>query len=411
MVHHNRMRMQHQTIQVARLSLVALLPTFNAAQPYLSVTNPSGIAALSNAAQANFNDDTNFKDGANGANFNNDDNEAIAQIAANDQIERLNTLDSDEDDVIANATSTNAATTNTIDEESNDTTSNKSGQSMAIGIPDPAQRETDKVATSARKKTKGGTNAATKKRAIQIRPGRRVAIRADKMRNRVKPGHPGYNIVDAKKNSYNFHGTVTSKKMGNNMYNVRVDDLPTANQIVDLPRQYMRVLEDGEEEKECDHGQDKEKDTTDDCHGKGPTKKPDHPEKASVNAFLSLSPAEQKVATTYVHRHGKDGKEKVVWEILGDDEQITQDAMDPELIKQSPFKKDIPWDADRKNVDYNKIFFDDFLPDLSGKAALLDKWMSDIRCPIYATAKTANIKFNRPDDDDPDCLVSCYIII
>ena len=152
---------------------------------------------------------------------------------------------------------------------------------------------------------------------------------------------------------------------------MRVNDLPVANQIVDLPRQYMRVLEDGEEEKECDHGQDKEKDTTDDCHGKGPTKKPDHPEKASVNAFLSLSPAEQKVATTYVHRHGKDGKQKVVWEILGDDEQITQDAMDPELIKQSPFKKDIPWDADRKNVDYNKIFFDDFLPDLSGKAALL----------------------------------------
>ena len=85
--------------------------------------------------------------------------------------------------------------------------------------------------------------------------------------------------------------------------------------------------------------------------------------------------------------------------------------MDPELIKQSPFKKDISWDADRKNVDYNKIFFDNFLPDLSGKAALLDKWMSDIRCPIYATAKTANIKFNRPDDDDPDCLVSCYLQI
>ena len=40
----------------------------------------------------------------------------------------------------------------------------------------------------------------------------------------------------------------------------------------------------------------------------------------------------------------------------------------------SPFKIDIPWDPDPANVDYNKIFFDHFFPDLTGKAKVMDEF-------------------------------------
>ena len=132
---------------------VALLASFNAAQPATSDTNPSGIAASSNAAQANFNDDTNFNVGSPDdtnfnvdTNFNEDFNDAIAQIAADDHDNRL------EDDLDEDTT-----TQNTTDaSKSNDSTNDKAknGNAMSVGKPNPAQRETDKVATSARKKPK-----------------------------------------------------------------------------------------------------------------------------------------------------------------------------------------------------------------------------------------------------------------
>ena len=86
------------------------------------------------------------------------------------------------------------------------------------------------------------------------------------------------------------------------------------------------------------------------------------------------------------------------------------DAMDPEVIKKSLFKKDIPWDEGRRKVEYNKIFFDQFHPDLTAKSTLLDEWLSDPRCPVFSMAQQDKIKFNRPDEEDPDCLVGTYYV-
>ena len=74
--------------------------------------------------------------------------------------------------------------------------------------------------------------------------------------------------------------------------------------------------------------------------------------------------------------------------------------------KKSPFKIDIPWNNDPEKVDYNKIFFEHFFPDLTGKAKVIDRFFADVRSPMHATVKNDNIKFDRPDDDDPDHLVS-----
>ena len=89
-----------------------------------------------------------------------------------------------------------------------------------------------------------------------------------------------------------------------------------------------------------------------------------------------------------------------------DGEEIETDTMDTTNIHKSPFKIDIPWDPDPAKVDYNKIFFDHFFPDLTGKAKVLDRFLQDVRAPTHMTVVNDNIKFNRPEHDDPDHLVS-----
>ena len=75
-------------------------------------------------------------------------------------------------------------------------------------------------------------------------------------------------------------------------------------------------------------------------------------------------------------------------------------------VNESLYKKEIPWDKDMSKVDYNAIFFDHFFPDLTGKAAVLDEYLSSPRCRYHSTVEKDNIRFNRHDEKDPDMLVS-----
>ena len=79
---------------------------------------------------------------------------------------------------------------------------------------------------------------------------------------------------------------------------------------------------------------------------------------------------------------------------------------------KSPFKIDIPWDPDPAKVDYNKIFFDHFFPDLTGKAKVMDEYFRDVRAPNHVTVVHDRITFDRPDHAEPDHLVSnCQYLI
>ena len=80
---------------------------------------------------------------------------------------------------------------------------------------------------------------------------------------------------------------------------------------------------------------------------------------------------------------------------------------DPPPPDGNAFKVGIPWNKNKKHVDYNDIFFKHFFVDLIGKAKLMDGFLSDKRCDFYHTVKNDNIKFHRPDRDDLDCIVSC----
>ena len=68
-------------------------------------------------------------------------------------------------------------------------------------------------------------------------------------------------------------------------------------------------------------------------------------------------------------------------------------------------KKKIPWDPNQYKVDYNAILFKHFLPIIKGKAELLDDYLSDPQCGFHGMVVKDKIKFNCPDDKDPDKLV------
>ena len=99
-------------------------------------------------------------------------------------------------------------------------------------------------------------------------------------------------------------------------------------------------------------------------------------------------------AKTFEHCYRDMPDEKIVWTILGDNEQITTDAMQhpaPEIY--SPLKINIPWSRFSKDISYNDIFFKYFFPSLEGKAELMDEYLWDRRCSMYSTVVNDKIKF------------------
>ncbi len=58
------------------------------------------------------------------------------------------------------------------------------------------------------------------------------------------------------------------------------------------------------------------------------------------------------------------------------------------LKDEEVLKKDIPWDKDPKNVNYNEILFEHFLPSVEGKAKVLDKFLSLPWAAIYSTVSS-----------------------
>ena len=125
------------------------------------------------------------------------------------------------------------------------------------------------------------------------------------------------------------------------------------------------------------------------------------------------------MASIFTYKYGEKDSDVVQWEILPEDIQITEDVMEkrardendltedaPNPLIKSPFKKDIPWNPDKSKMDYNNIFFEHFFPDVAGLAEKMDRFLGDVRCGFHDTVCHDGIKFHRPYEDDPDCLVS-----
>ena len=139
----------------------------------------------------------------------------------------------------------------------------------------------------------------------------------------------------------------------------------------------------------------------------------------SYKTFSNLESCLQAIASNFELKYGDGNKDKIIWKVLSEKEQITVCPMEEERASkegtipsdESPFLEDIPWDRNPSNVDYNSILFEKFFPSLEGKADVLDEYLShtstnpDNPNLWKVQVQDDNIKFHRPDAEDLDGLV------
>ena len=101
----------------------------------------------------------------------------------------------------------------------------------------------------------------------------------------------------------------------------------------------------------------------------------------SLKSFLDMGDGGVLRSETFDHYHGKGDDEFICWEILKDGNEITDDIMEHD--SDSPFRIDIPWSPETTFVKYFDVFFKYFFPLLEGKAAVLDRYLSNPSCSGY----------------------------
>lgn len=141
--------------------------------------------------------------------------------------------------------------------------------------------------------------------------------------------------------------------------------------------------------------------------------------------FSLLETDLQAEASNFELKYGDDDKDRIVWKILTETKQITvcpmenkQASIDQTLTSEdTPFTDDIPWDKDPYNVDYNSILFDKFFPLFVRKATVLDEYLSrvstnpDLPNVWKDKVEKDNIKFHRPDANNPDDLLKICLTL
>ncbi len=296
---------------------------------------------------------------------------------------------------------------NDVAKKGNEEDDDVSSIAMSVGRVSTEQRESSVVATTARKTSKKKSTAQSKKKkTVTIGKNKRVKVVKSKLLTIIPVDSPAYEVLTSyPRSDTNFYGTVMSNASARKLYTIKFDAFPEGHQTFELVRKTLAVLDKGEDEPPFDREQARAADEAEECATT--TKKKDSTfAKESVDAFLNLSVDEHKTAKTFNYKFGPNENDSIAWTILQDDEDITTDTMSDEVKKLPPFKKDIPWESNQSAMDYSKIFFEEFFPDMDGKAKRLDEYLRHPNSGWNTTVTNGNIKFHRPDKEDPDELVS-----
>ena len=271
----------------------------------------------------------------------------------------------------------------TNEEKTDDTNEEKTDDTNEVQAATTASTPRQKRPTTARNVS---TYTKKKKRA-NCKKGARIKIRRDNLFHILKSDKQKEDIQKYG-NSRNFHGEIISGN-GKQGYNIKFDDLPAEDQMVYVRRRnIIVVLEEGEEEVECDHvNVDLNEEVI-------VPNKDEH--KDCITAFCDMSDEEVMNAMTFTL---KDSTTTIVWDILPDGEYIEWDEV---KSNGETWKKEIEINND---TIMNDIFFDDFFPCIKGHAKLIDDYHSSRNSPYYSTVRNDQIKFHDPDVEDPDYLV------
>ncbi len=301
---------------------------------------------------------------------------------------------------------------------------------MAASEPHHTDRGTVAAITTARKKKYSGKKKEsnllsrqpsrfTKKQTIGT--GKRVFVERKIVKYRVPVDTPGYAVLQLyQSDKFRFYGTVVGKPPNSKLYKVQLDLLPSDCNEILVVRKDITVLAKGEEETAYDPQHDaviEECEVTEQPQAKKPS---DHIGD-SYKAFSLLDTELQALATNFKLKYGDGDNDELMWKILSETEQITVCPMETEQasnpIPDKPFTDDIPWDKDPNKVDYNTILFEKFFPSVVGKARVLDEYLShDSTNPEQPNVwksriEKDNIKFHRPDAEDPDALLKICLTL
>jgi hypothetical protein len=304
-----------------------------------------------------------------------------------------------------------------VEAEGGATTPNRDAASvMTVAAVGADQRSTASVETSARmtkrtrkKKAEKKTADPVAKKKLQVRVGIRVVATRKHIANKVE--HKDDNreltavgkLLDANpRDDTNFTGRVVARISNGKNWRIKFDEFPHGHEGVVLRRLAFKTLEEDEDVPKYDRMTAEDERIAEEC---ATTRKINY-KKKSTEKFVGMKKEEIMEAKYYEMQ--VDEKISLTWAILADDEAITQDAMKKDDIPA--IKKDIPWSPDTAEVDYNDTFFKHFFPPVEGIAKRMDKFLGDIKCPMYSTKVNDNIKFHREGEDDPDVLVSYYYI-
>jgi hypothetical protein len=115
-----------------------------------------------------------------------------------------------------------------------------------------------------------------------------------------------------------------------------------------------------------------------------------------------------KTATVFDMRYGDPNNGVLTWLILNDNQHVLKSEYPMKYLDELVFKQQSDFKDDRWDV----IFFEEFLPRVTGHALLMDEFHRDMRSPYYSMVSCDNIKFHDNKAEDPDWTVKqCYLLL
>jgi hypothetical protein len=314
----------------------------------------------------------------------------------------------------------------------NTTTSQRSPVAASVVNTAAASSSTptaSQVAIGKRKSPPGTTTARHKKKtkaSTKIKIGCRVYSTRKSLYHVVKEGQRE-SMKDFPDN-FKVFGTVKSGNT-NKGYLVEFDMFPAGQKAAQLTRKRLTTLSKDEEEVNdstinnndyltLENDEDDDEVEVEEGGNTGATttstttttkkKKKVDLMKESFEKFAALDKETLQSTTVYEMQYGEEDNQKVIWEILNDNKHIEAEDDPLHYPDQLHFKKELEFDENQ----YDKIFFNDFFPTITGHGLLLDEFHLDVRSPYHRTVQSSSFKFNDPDADDPDWIVKqCYLLL
>lgn len=303
---------------------------------------------------------------------------------------------------------------------------------------------------------------------------KRVFIERRVVRLCLDVNSPAYKVVqEYQSDKFRFYGSVMGKAPDSRLHRIKLDLLPSDNNEILVGRNSITVLALGDEEPAYDPRRQEEEEKIEECSEILKPKSRETASdffNQSYKSFAAMPPEVQAASSSFQLKYGKGDDDRIDWKILSRTEQITVCPMEesnattkspnglstvandeetspdspsfqtspnspsspeanslqattspmatsPVVAMQNPFHDELPWSKDPNEVDYNILLLTKFFPSVEGKAKVLDEFLRRVSTnpmqPNHFKSRVErdNIKFERPDHDDPDVLLKICLTL